>query len=161
MHARERIIRERFADQTCGHCGATYPPDGILVLARRPAAWMIMASCHACENRSIFVVSFHDAHDPQNPHDGLTIGPSFAHHLFPEAVIPSEPSEPSEAEPPSDLPSSFSPRSTERRPANPEPVLVTASDVADMREFLSSFSGDFQSLFQRQRQRHKDDSSAD
>lgn len=156
MHARERIIRERFAGQACGHCGTPYPADGILVLARRPAAWMVMASCHECQNRSIFVVSFHDAHDSQGTPTSLSIEPSLDKAIFPEAVLPPE-SDPSSGF------SSTSPYSVS--PGDPapsrEPVPVTASDVADMREFLAGFRGDFQALFQRQRQHQGDDGIGD
>lgn len=152
MHARERIIRERFAGQSCGRCGTVYPPDGILVLARRPAAWMVMASCHECQNRSIFVVSFHDGHDA---HSGLTIETSPGKHLFPEAVLPPDLDPTPDSSPSTDsLPAG-------RQFPNREPVLVTASDVADMREFLAGFSGNFQALFKRQRQHRADESATD
>lgn len=148
MHARERIIRDRFAGQSCGHCGTPYSADGILVLARRPAAWMVMASCHECQNRSIFVVSFHDAHDTPS---GLSIEPSGGTHLFPEAALPPTPDSSSD----DILPS---PRA---HASSREVVPVTASDVADMHEFLAGFSGDFRALFQHQRQHRGDEGSGE
>lgn len=163
MHARERIIRERFAGQACGHCGTPYPADGILVLARRPAAWMVMASCHECQNRSIFVVSFHDTHDAAS---GLSIEPSLGKHLFPEAVLPSDPATSSDTSSDSSSDSPLgtpagAPHTPDRHASSREPVPVTASDVADMREFLAGFQGDFQTLFQRQRQHRGDEGTGD
>lgn len=58
MHARERIIRERFAAQTCEGCGQPYLPGSVLILARRRSAWMVLVSCPRCDHRGIFVVSF-------------------------------------------------------------------------------------------------------
>lgn len=148
MHARERIIRERFAGEACGHCGAQYPPDGILVLARRPAAWMVMAICHECQNRSIFVVSFHEAHEAQDLHGtGMRIESPFGEHPFPEAILSTD----SDASP-LDNPLSPDASSPERAP-----VPITAADVADMREFLADFHGDFHALFHHQRRRQADD----
>lgn len=153
MHARERIIRERFAGQACGHCGAPYPADGILVLARRPTTWMVMASCHTCQNRSIFVVSFRDSRDVAS---SLSIEPSTGPHLFPEAILPPEP----ELDPdPSSTDDCF--HSPDTHSSSREPVTVTAADVADMHQFLSGFSGDFQALFERQRQRRMDDGAGE
>lgn len=152
MHARERIIRERFAGQACGHCGTPYPPDGILVLARRPAAWMVMAICHECQNRSIFVVSFHETHEAQDAHGaGMRIESPLGDQLFPEAVLSTD----SDASPLDD-PVTSSSSSPQRAP-----VPITASDVADMREFLAGFRGDFHALFQQQRPRRPDDGADD
>lgn len=157
MHARERNIRERFAGLACARCGAPYSPSGILVLARRPATWMVMASCHACQNRSIFVVSFHDTHDTPS---GLSIEPSSGSHLFPEAIITPDP-DPDPDPYPSSQATDDAPCASDTRSSGREPVPVTASDVADMHEFLSGFRGDFRALFQRQRQRRADDSSGE
>lgn len=147
MHARERIIRERFAGQACGHCGTPYQPDGILVLARRPAAWMVMAVCHECQNRSIFVVSFHEMLEaPDADGEGMHVEPPFGEHLFPEADLPID-----------DDTSSFddtlplSPSSSQRAP-----VPITVSDVADMHAFLADFHGDFRALFEQRRRRLDD-----
>lgn len=148
MHARERIIRDRFAGQACGHCGTPYPPDGILVLARRPAAWMVMAICHECQNRSIFVVSFHEMHEAQDGHGaGMRIEPPLGEHLFPEADLPTD-DDTSVLDDSVPLSASSSQRS---------PMPVTVSDVADMREFLADFQGDFRSLFERHRRRRQND----
>ena len=58
MHARERIIRERFATRSCETCGQRYTGGGVLVLARRSTAWMVLVTCAHCEHRGIYVVSF-------------------------------------------------------------------------------------------------------
>ena len=162
MHARERIIRERFTGQSCGHCGTPYPAEGILVLARRPTTWMVMASCHTCQNRSIFVVSFHDTRDTPS---SLSVEPSAGAHLFPEAIITPDPDDPdSDSDPhPSTASADGGFHTTDTRPPsrNPVTVAVTVSDVADMHEFLSGFSGDFQALFERQRQRRVDDGAGE
>lgn len=58
MHARERIIRERFARRACADCGHLYTPADVLVLARRRSAWIVLVTCGYCDRRGIFVVTF-------------------------------------------------------------------------------------------------------
>jgi len=142
MQARERIIRERFADQVCAHCGAHYLASGIVVLARRPAAWMILASCEQCRRHSIFVVRFSSPHTT-TPDDSM---PDDATHLLPDALLSpftaSSPSNPLDDE-----------SSTPTQP-------VSDSDVDAMHDFLSDFDGDFRALFAHQHPRGTDDSSS-
>lgn len=140
MHARERIIRERFADQVCAHCGARYPASGIVVLARRPAAWMILASCEQCRRHSIFVVRFSSPHTatPDNSMPDAT-------HLLPDALL-----SPFTNSPPMPLDDDSA---TAARP-------ISDHDVDAMHDFLSGFGGDFRSLFAHQHPRGTDDSSS-
>ncbi len=58
MHARERIIRERFARRVCGDCGHPYTAKDVLVLAHRQSAWIVLVTCAYCDRRGIFVVTF-------------------------------------------------------------------------------------------------------
>ncbi|HLZ25462.1 MAG TPA: hypothetical protein VKQ30_25345 [Ktedonobacterales bacterium] len=139
MHARERIIRDRFAGQTCGHCGEVYPPDGVIVLARRPSAWMVMASCRHCQNHCIYVVSFHDSR-----HD-ISIQPSDISRLIPGSFPPPASPTASPSEPPVELP--------------PLPSLITQADVDAIHRFLASFDGNFRALFARQRPGRADESA--
>jgi hypothetical protein len=124
MHARERIIRERFATQTCEGCGQPYLPGSVLILARRRAAWMVLVSCARCDHRGIFVVSFHQSarsnpdrwgySDEADPHrDDVFAEPT----ALPESLAVS-------AQTP-----------------------VTTEEVARMHEFLTHFDGDFRKLF--------------
>jgi hypothetical protein len=140
MHARERIIRDRFAGQTCGHCGEVYPPDGVIVLARRPSAWMVMASCRKCQNRCIYVVSFHESR-----HD-VSIQPSDISHLLPGGFLP----DPSPASLPSEA---FLPD------VSPSPSRITHTDVEAIHRFLATFDGNFRDLFARQRPGRADESA--
>lgn len=149
MRTRERIIRDRFSERSCGRCGAPYAPESVLILARRAAHWMVMVSCPHCQQRNVFVVSFGDGHDAPT----LDAGALATEADLPCAVPPlpsapaakSQPADPSRSPSPSSPPSSFS--------AAP----ITATDVAAMREFLASFSGNFQTLFSTPRPRLKDE----
>ena len=140
MQARERIIRERFADQVCAHCGAHYLASGIVVLARRPAAWMILASCEQCQRHSIFVVRFSSPHTA-TPDDSMPD----ATHLLPDALL-----SPFTASSPNPLDDDSS---TSAQP-------VSDRDVDAMHDFLSGFDGDFHTLFAHQHPRSADDSSS-
>jgi hypothetical protein len=122
MHARERLVRECFAEQACTSCGHAYAPADVLVLARRSAAWIVLARCGECGHRGIYVVSFPASGTP---------------HARPSASLP-----------PVDLPAEALPDvaaapSTRAGPARP----VTAEDVNDMHAFLAHFDGDFRRLF--------------
>lgn len=58
VNAQERIIRDRFTRNTCANCGVYHTADDVLVLARRSRAWLVLVSCHECQRRGIFVVTF-------------------------------------------------------------------------------------------------------
>ena len=58
MRPRERVIREQFAHEQCVDCGAQYPADNIVVLARRSTLWMVLGWCSNCQARHVFTVSF-------------------------------------------------------------------------------------------------------
>lgn len=146
MHARERIIRDRFAGQACGHCGQLYPPDGVIVLARRPSAWMVMASCRQCQNRCIYVVSFHDSRP------GISIHPSDTAQFLPDDFLPSA--------------STFSsPSPFTNSPSDPpdtpphSSTSITRADVAAIHRFLEHFDGNFRGFFARQRPGRADDAA--
>ena len=148
MQARERMIRERFAQQACTHCGAPYPPTGVLILARRRPTWMVMATCRECDRRAVFVVNF-----PADRTDHPSI-PSDRPHLLPRALplTPTQPLPPF----PSALPSSPPDPSSPLRPPAQPPVgcvppaagaPLTEADVEAIRAFLDRFDGDFRALF--------------
>ena len=71
MQARERIIRDRFAEQACGSCGAPFPPESVLVLARRRTRWLVMVTCPTCQHRNLFVVSFPQSRANEVSHSPL------------------------------------------------------------------------------------------
>lgn len=149
MHARERIIRERFAAQTCAECGAQHTPESVLILARRPTTWMVMVSCPACQQRTLFLVSFPDAHEPSAPaaSQPLTSAP-----LLPDVASPPPPL----SSPPLPHHSHHPHHSPQARASAP----VTAHDVDEMHAFLASFTGDFQRLFAQSRSRQIDEPPA-
>jgi hypothetical protein len=119
MHARERLIQERFATQTCAECGWPYSPRGVLVLARRRAAWMVLVTCNECHRRGIFVVSF---------------PPS------------TEPPEQTAAQPgPGAL--EGSPSATQVHTTSPLSPPITSAEVEQFREFLTNFDGNFRRAF--------------
>jgi len=155
MRTRERIIRDRFSERSCGRCGAPYAPDSVLILARRAAHWMVMVSCPHCQQRNVFVVSFSGAHDTP------TLD---AEALADDATVPADADLPFAPSPLSSSSSSTTAPISSARAALPSPTFsatpITAADVADMREFLASFSGDFSTLFSAPRPRRKDDPPA-
>jgi DNA-directed RNA polymerase subunit RPC12/RpoP len=71
MQARERIIRDRFAEQACARCGTPFPPESVLVLARRRTRWLVMVSCPTCQHRNLFVVSFPQSRTTDVSHSPL------------------------------------------------------------------------------------------
>ncbi|HKV85643.1 MAG TPA: hypothetical protein VJN88_13895 [Ktedonobacterales bacterium] len=140
MHPRERVIRDRFAGLACAHCGASYAPSAIVVLARRRTKWMVLACCHSCERQAIFVVTFPE---PQSGADTEV-------HATSDSPI--------------DLPSSLEvaphKHSPTPRPPEPVPTAVSIRDVNAMHEFLTRFDGNFQTLFAPSRKRPSDDTPA-
>jgi hypothetical protein len=122
MHARERIIRERFAQQHCQECGASYDEDGILVLARRRSTWMVLVTCKACEHRGIFVVSFPSALDTKAHDAKLDL-----------AAMPGALAETANV--------------THGAGTHAANGPVTTDEVNQMRDFLADFDGNFQRLF--------------
>jgi hypothetical protein len=156
MRTRERIVRDRFSERSCGRCGAPYAPENVLILARRTAHWMVMVSCPHCQQRNVFVVSFGDGHGASTLADGALAGEGdlpFALPPLPSApTAKSQPTSPTRSPSPQ-RPSSSSAASSSSFSAAP----ITATDVAAMREFLASFSGNFQTLFSTPRPRLKDE----
>src|SRR5215469_9980010 len=149
MHPRERVVRERFAEQACRHCGAHYPPTCVVVLARRPAAWMVMATCDRCERRALFLVTF-----PRG-HTGVPLIQPDDPHLLARSFPPLPPRRPA-------LPSPQPP--SPRVPLLPDATAhsspVTDDDVCAMRDFLVHFDGDFHALFAGRHSRRPDDGAS-
>ncbi len=120
MHWRERSIREQFEQQVCSHCGAVYPPEGVVIVAHRGGIYVLLASCDRCQRRALFLVSF-----PQRPPESAPTGPA------PLSIAP----HPTLAvTPPAALSASAH-------------SAVTTADVEHMRRFLANFDGDFRRLF--------------
>ena len=141
MHARERIIRERFAEQKCAHCGSPYPGEGVVILARRSSTWMVMASCAHCLRPGVFLVSF-----PSQPSGQIAGSASSQSSTIPTEAsidvspIPTMPLS-SSSEPTSDAP--FMPRHESLA------APINAADVNAMHEFLATFNGNFARLFRK------------
>src|SRR5262249_48071256 len=55
------MIRARFTEHVCTHCGAHYTAESVVVLARRRSTWMVMACCPRCQPPSLFIVPFPNA----------------------------------------------------------------------------------------------------
>jgi hypothetical protein len=136
VHARERMIRERFTEHACAHCGSHYLPESVVVLARRRSAWMVMAGCPRCERRALFVVSF-----PDVPHSGASDLPAEQPKVFPNTFLPA----PHTFDPEPHASSDLSPAPPTTAPQAPLPI--TQADVAAMHQFLDHFDGDFRALF--------------
>ena len=145
------MIRTRFAEHACADCGSHYLPTSVVVLARRRSAWMVMASCPACERRALFVVTFPDQAQPNAvplsfeeprvlPHAFLPLPADFARSLDSSSDSSS-----------SDLP--FASPPPPQRAAAP----ISETDVSAMHDFLASFEGDFSALFTPRKRRHMDD----
>ncbi len=147
MHARERMIRTRFAEHECADCGSHYLPASVVVLARRRSAWMVMASCPTCERRSLFVVTFPDQARPNA--EPLSFEEP---RVFPHSFLPF----------PTDL-DLFPEDSSGELPPAPPPTqsrgatAVSESDVSAMRAFLAEFNGDFSALFAPRHRDQRDD----
>ena len=140
MRARERIIRERFAEQKCAHCGSLYPGEGIVILARRSSTWMVMASCSHCLRPGVFLVSFPS--QPSSQVAGSVPSPS--------SDIPTEAS--IDVSPISTMPLSTSPEPSGDATFMPQResfAPVNAADVNSMHEFLATFNGNFARLFRK------------
>jgi hypothetical protein len=94
----------------------------VLVLARRPAAWLVLASCGRCEHRGIYLVSFPDgSRETASAHvesDAPSLTVRQAHELGEELDLQAKANRP-----------------------------ISADEVAAMRSFLADFDGDFRRLF--------------
>ena len=159
MHARERIVRERFAEQACTHCGAQYPPEGVVVLARRRSTWMVMATCTQCQQPGLFVVSFPDAQrdaEHEQPNEALPAAQVEIPNIIPNIFLPTSPDSPSRALADTSPPA---PKPPDLIQHGEKPAPVTVNDVNDMHEFLARFNGDFNALFAHIRPQPSDDSS--
>lgn len=122
MYARERIIRDRFAQRSCGRCGAHYTAESVVILARRPSHWMAMVSCPGCSQRNVYLISFADAESTDTAQTAQTA------HADAATDTPLAP------------PAAHS-------PLTPSILPISDADVAAMHAFLQHFSGDFQTLF--------------
>jgi len=141
MQAREHVIRDRFAERACPHCGASYVPDAVVVLARRRSLWVVMASCRQCPRRDLYVVSFGREGHSARPFDVAEAA----------ALIEGDLAGPPKLT--SGLPDGKAAGRRGRQALAP----VTEADVHSMRDFLERFTGDFQTLFAPRRPRLADD----
>ena len=141
MHAREHVIRDRFAERACPHCGASYVPDAVVVLARRRSLWVVMASCRQCPRRDLYVVSFGQEGQSARPFDVAEAA----------ALIEGDLAAPSDVT--SGSPGDKAAGWWDRQALAP----ITEADVHSMRDFLERFTGDFQTLFSSRRPRLADD----
>lgn len=126
MHARDRIVRERFTAQACPSCSRHYNASDVFVLARRQPAWVVLARCEHCGHRAIYMVSF-----PARPLAGRDAEGDSDREL--ELSGPDE-----RAHIPIDRAAVTGPLADE---------AISTEDVAAMRNFLGGFDGDFKTLF--------------
>ena len=141
MHAREHVIRDRFAERACPHCGASYVPDAVVVLARRRSLWVVMASCRQCPRRDLYVVSFGQDGQSARPFDVAEAAALIEGDLAGSPDVTS---------------GSPGDKATGRRDRQTL-APITEADVHSMRDFLGRFTGDFQTLFSSRRPRLADD----
>lgn len=127
MRGQEDIIRERFTRDLCGSCGAARRHDDIMMLAHRGARWMVLVTCWRCHHRGIFIATFPAG--ASAPH---------AEHLALDSRRSPFDRQPSAHDAPS--------ITTVPLPTTGE-SLITRGDVDAMRQFLSTFNGDFHALF--------------
>jgi hypothetical protein len=141
MRARERIVRERFADQKCAHCGCLYSGEGVVILARRSSTWMVMVSCSSCLRPGVFLVSFPPQqtvgqYGQADSHPASPLPPDTSINVSAISALPlASPTEPASETPYAPLPESLGP--------------INASDVNAMHEFLATFNGNFSKLFRK------------
>lgn len=126
MHARDRIVRERFTARVCPSCRHHYSASDVFVLARRQPAWVVLARCEHCGHRAIYMVSFPAEHLADSGDDSA-VEPAG------DGGTPAE-----RARLAADLAAMSGAMTAEP---------VSAEDVASMREFLGGFDGDFKALF--------------
>ena len=125
LHARERVIRQRFATLTCPRCQQFQHQAGVLVLARRHDTWLVLVTCAHCDHRGIYIAAF-------PPPASAGSAPSWSDDPLALDVRPLSPAA---------LAAGLFPAIPRETPA------VTLDDVHAMRAFLGSFDGDFQRLF--------------
>jgi hypothetical protein len=141
MRARERVVRERFADHKCAHCGCLYSGEGVVILARRSSTWMVMVTCSSCLRPGVFLVSFPPQptggqYSQANSHPASPGADDARVDVSPISAVPLAPSgEPTSETPYAPLPESLGP--------------INASDVNAMHEFLATFNGNFSQLFRK------------
>jgi hypothetical protein len=121
MEASEKQIKRIVLDrmERCSVCHRDFVADDVHVLSRKSDMWMLMVSCSECHARNFVaaVIGDGDAEEAQ-----LALRRLGEEHLRSRDSI----------EPESDVVAG-------------EPVSI--DDVLEMHEFLSSFDGDFRSLF--------------
>lgn len=123
MHARERVIRERFAGHNCSRCGRPHGHPGVLILARRHNVWLVLVTCPQCEHRGIFIVS------------------------FPSAAVQGEEGQRAADPAALDVRTLSAASLAGALPDAGVARAITLDDVLQMRAFLQRFDGDFQRAF--------------
>lgn len=123
MHARERVIRKRFAAHICSNCGQSHHEVGVLILARRHDTWLVMVTCPRCDHRAIFVVSFPSTTDQGN--------------------ASRQPANPAALQVRALSAESLAAAMTEATTA----PAISLDDVTGMRAFLQTFDGNFRRIF--------------
>ena len=113
----KRIVLRRM--ERCSVCHRVFAPDDIHVISRKPDLWMMVVECDECHARNFVAAVLNDG-DPSEAQLAL--------RRLSESGIDDNPAR-IESE------------------AGPTGERVSASDVVDMHEFLSTFDGDFARLF--------------
>ena len=113
----KRIVLRRM--ERCSVCHRGFAPDDIHVISRKPDLWMMVVECDECHARNFVAAVLNDG-DPSEAQLALR---RLSESGLEDGTAPIKPE------------------------AGPVGEPVTAVDVLDMHEFLSSFDGDFARLF--------------
>jgi hypothetical protein len=126
----KRIVLDRM--DRCGVCHRSFEPEDVHVLSRKPDFWMMLVQCTDCQAKSFVAAVMKDG-DPKEARLALR-------QLTEQAETGTVTIETEDFD-------------EVLAPGEP----VTAHDVLDMHEFLSSFDGDFKKLFQENHIPQSDD----
>ncbi|MEO7002804.1 MAG: hypothetical protein ABI068_13390 [Ktedonobacterales bacterium] len=167
MNTHERLIRERFARQRCATCGTLLTPESVLVLARRSNAWLLMVTCASCQHRGIYVASFPTSTTKPLNFSHITISPaptttSAPNHYHTDPLDTTDVLDTRDRADSLDASHTSSHASPLGAPPHSPHAThpITSNDVTDMRDFLTTFNGDFQRIFAHSRQQRHDPPSA-
>lgn len=142
VQGQERILRDRFAGNTCATCGTSHRAEDMLVLAQRDSRWLVLLTCRRCQRRGIFVASFPKSASSQHAHEATDVPTSIEAAFMGSPAEWLDPTVTPDSEQELDLIPPLWEEPTDTGP-------VTQADVDSITRFLDDFDGDFHSLFGR------------
>lgn len=142
MQGQERILRERFAGNTCAICGTSHRAEDMLVLAQRDSRWLVLLTCRRCQRRGIFVARFPTSTSSEHAQESADVPTSIEAAFMGSPADWLDPTVAPDSEQTLDLVPPLWEEPTDKGP-------VTQADVDSVVRFLDEFDGDFHSLFGR------------